>query len=57
MAASRRMREYSANKGPRVRVTADFLIGTPALTQADALLTSDGEFVRRCFKGLRVDKP
>ncbi len=57
LAASRRMREYSASKGPRVRVTADFLIGAPALTQADALLSSGGEFVRRCFNGLRVDKP
>ena len=57
LAASRTMRAYSANKGPRIRMIADFLIGAHALTQADALLTTDGGFYRSCFKGLRVEQP
>ena len=57
LAASRTMRAYSANRGPRARVTADFLIGAHAMTQADALLTTDAGFFRSYFKGLRVEQP
>ena len=57
LAASRTMRAYSANRGPRTRVTADFLIGAHAMTQADALLTTDAGFFRSYFKGLRVEQP
>ena len=41
----------------RDRVVADFLIGAHALLQADALLTRDRGYYRRCFRGLRVVDP
>lgn len=42
---------------PRARVIADFLIGTHARIQADALLTRDRGFYRRHFAGLKVIDP
>jgi len=51
------MRQYSANKGPRLRVTADFLIGAHARSQSDGLLTTDAGFFRDYFKGLKVLEP
>ena len=51
------MRAYARNKGPRERVAPDFLIGAHALSQADALLTSDGGFYRQYFKGLTIVAP
>ncbi len=43
------MRSYARNKGPRERIAADFLIGAHAQHQCDALLTTDGAFVRLYF--------
>ena len=51
------MRAYARNKGPRERVAPDFLIGAHALHQCDALLTTDGGFFRRYFKGLAIEAP
>lgn len=51
------MRTYAKNKGPRVRVAPDFLVGAHALRQADALLTTDAGFFRTYFKGLKVVTP
>ena len=51
------MRSYARNKGPRERVAPDFLIGAHAMHQCDALLTTDGGFFRRYFKGLAVVAP
>ena len=48
---------YARNKGPRERVAPDFLIGTHAMHQCDALLTTDGGFFRHYFKGLSVVAP
>ena len=55
--AARIMRGYAKNNGPRERTAPDFLIGAHATRQADALLTTDAEFFRLCFKGLRVVAP
>jgi predicted nucleic acid-binding protein len=52
--AARIMRSYARNKDPRDRVALDFLIGSHALTQADALITTDAGFFRHYFKGLKV---
>jgi len=46
-----------ASKTPRDRVVADFLIGAHAQLQADALLTRDLGFYRRCFHELTVLDP
>ncbi len=55
--AARIMRGYARNKGPRERVAPDFLIGAHAITQADALLTTDAGFYRQYFEGLKVVAP
>lgn len=55
--AARIMRAYARNAGPRERVAPDFLIGSHAMHQADALLTTDPGFFRHYFKGLRVVTP
>ena len=55
--AARIMRNYARNKGPRERVTPDFLIGAHAIKQADALLTTDAGFFRHYFAGLNVIAP
>lgn len=49
--------EYRAAGGPRERVTADFLIGTHAATQADRLLTRGRGFYRSNFAGLTIVDP
>ena len=56
-AAALIMNQYARNKGPRNRVSADFLIGAHALVQADCLLTRDSGFFRDYFKGLKVINP
>lgn len=48
---------YRQAGGPRRRIAADFLIGGHAACQADRLLTRDDGFHRRCFAGLRVERP
>lgn len=55
--AARIMRAYARNKGPRMRVAPDFLIGAHALRQGDALLTCDAGFYRQYFEGLVVVTP
>ena len=57
MEAARIMRLYARNKGPKVRVAPDFLIGAHAARQAGALLTTDAGFFRQYFKGLAVVSP
>ncbi|MBA2564841.1 MAG: type II toxin-antitoxin system VapC family toxin [Gemmatimonadetes bacterium] len=46
-----------AARRPRERVVADFLIGSHASVQADALLTRDRGFYRRHFHGLKILDP
>jgi len=41
----------------RQRVVADFLIGSHAWVQADALLTRDRGFYRHYFEGLKILDP
>ena len=55
--AARIMRGYARNKGPRERTAQDFLIGAHAITQTDALLTTDAGFFRHHFAGLVVQTP
>lgn len=55
--AAKIMRQYAKNKGPRLRVAPDFIIGAHALVQADALLTTDDGFYRKYFKDLEVIAP
>ena len=51
------MRGYAKNKGPHERTAPDFLIGSHAIKQADALLTTDAGFFRNYFEGLSVVAP
>ena len=51
------MHAYARNKGPRIRVSADFLIGAHAMVHADCLLTRDAGFYRDYFKGLKIINP
>ena len=55
--AARIMCAYARNKGPRERTAPDFLIGAHAITQADALLTTDAGFFRHYFAELVVVSP
>ncbi|MGO8790298.1 MAG: type II toxin-antitoxin system VapC family toxin [Terriglobia bacterium] len=48
---------YRARGGLKTRVTADFLIGAHAFSQADRLLTRDREFYRSYFKRLKILDP
>ena len=57
LAAAGVMYQYAKNKGPRRRVSADFLIGAHAMVHADCLLTRDADFYRDYFKGLKIINP
>ena len=50
-------KSYRQRGGARTRVTADFLIGAHALSQADRLLTRDRGFYRTYFKQLEILDP
>jgi hypothetical protein len=56
VAAGRLWRESRrSGSGARERVMADFLIGSHAALQADALLTCDRGFYRRFFRVRLID--
>ena len=55
--AARQWREYRRRGGRRTRIIADFLVGAHAQARAQALLTRDRGFYRRCFQPLRVIEP
>ena len=48
---------YRAKGGPRSRILPDFLVGSHAVAQAEALLTRDRGFYQESFKRLRVINP
>lgn len=50
-------RAYRSAGGPRSRLTADFLIGAHALSEAKVLLTRDRGFFRAYFAELEVLDP
>ena len=55
--AARQWREYRRRGGRRKGVVADFFVGAHAQARAQALLTRDRGFYRRCFEPLRVIEP
>ena len=55
--AGRLWRERRRRGEGRDRVVADYLIGSHALLQAEALLTRDRGFFRTAFEGLQVITP
>ncbi|MBV8035797.1 type II toxin-antitoxin system VapC family toxin [Roseateles sp.] len=55
--AGEMQRRYRQRGGNRSRTVADFLIGSHAMMQCDALITRDAGFYRDYFKGLRVVVP
>ena len=55
--AGEMQRRYRQRGGNRTRTVADFLIGSHAMMQCDALITRDDGFYRDYFKGLRIVVP
>jgi len=55
--AGEMQRRYRQRGGNRSRTVADFLIGSHAMMQCDALITRDAGFYRDYFKGLRIIVP
>lgn len=55
--AGEMQRRYRQRGGNRSRTVADFLIGSHAMMQCDALITRDAGFYRDYFKGLRLIVP
>lgn len=55
--AGHMQRRFRDRGGRRERVVADFLIGSHALLQCDALITRDAAFFRDYFKGLKIVVP
>jgi predicted nucleic acid-binding protein len=55
--AGEMQRRYRQRGGNRSRTVADFLIGSHAMMQCDALITRDAGFYRDYFKGLKVIVP
>ncbi|KQV48221.1 DNA-binding protein [Pelomonas sp. Root1217] len=55
--AGEMQRRYRQRGGNRTRTVADFLIGSHAMMQCDALITRDAGFYRDYFKGLRIVVP
>ncbi|NCT83852.1 MAG: type II toxin-antitoxin system VapC family toxin [Comamonadaceae bacterium] len=55
--AGEMQRRYRQRGGNRTRTVADFLIGSHAMMQCDALITRDAGFYRDYFKGLRLVIP
>ena len=55
--AARQWRDYRRRGGRRTRMIADFFVGAHAQARAQALLTRDRGFYRRCFEPLRVIEP
>lgn len=55
--AGEMQRRYRQRGGNRSRTVADFLIGSHALMQCNALLTRDAGFYRDYFKGLKLIVP
>lgn len=55
--AARQWRYYRQRGDRRTRMIADFFLGAHALARAQALLTRDRGFYRRCFEPLRVLEP
>ncbi|MFZ2650143.1 MAG: type II toxin-antitoxin system VapC family toxin [Burkholderiaceae bacterium] len=49
--------KYRASGGPRLRVIADFLIGSHAAAQCDRLLTRDRGYYRKYFARLALVDP
>lgn len=55
--AGEMQRRYRQRGGNRSRTVADFLIGSHAMMQCNALITRDAGFYRDYFKGLKVIVP